>query len=185
MISNISQWFPTRFPEAHQLCKFYVSLIRPMYFCSWSLYKQAELFRMCLIRKNLIMCSVGVPPETGLETGIRDNSVLFFFWFFFLLLLLLIFFIKRHIFQLHKTCSLKVTWFEPNKGSDVQLLHLLLKNNITQRDLLMCTNSPPCRTFFEFSHFHTKSKHSRISVIYFGFYVRFFPLNLHFCSAPL
>jgi len=82
MISNISQWFPTRFPEAHQLCKFYVSLIRPMYFCSWSLYKQAELFRMCLIRKNLIMCSVGVPPGTGLETGIRDNSVFFLFVFF-------------------------------------------------------------------------------------------------------
>ncbi len=43
------------------------SFIWPIYFWFWSLYWWAdELIQVCLIRKGWKMCSVGVPPGTGL-----------------------------------------------------------------------------------------------------------------------
>ncbi len=62
----LHQCFPTVFLDAHQQCTFWMSPLSGQYI-SGHCVSTNELIQVCLIRKIWKMCSVGVPPGTGLE----------------------------------------------------------------------------------------------------------------------
>ncbi len=64
----VGQCFPTLFLEAHQQCTFWMSPLSDQYISGPGV--SGELIQVCLIRKSWKICSVGVPPGTGLgDTG--------------------------------------------------------------------------------------------------------------------
>ncbi len=61
----LEQCLPTLFLEAHQQCTFWMSPLSDQYISGPGVSTN-ELIQVCLIRKSCKMCSVAVPPGTGL-----------------------------------------------------------------------------------------------------------------------